>query len=265
MKHLRFLFQIQFVLMLSNASAQTVLVKGNPLTKADPNFIQHRFAPGDWQNSIYKFVVEDVIYNFYEKSGFAPLNNINGSAFYNQEWKKASIRLKNGLDLKDQEIIYLISYQQMLWKVTDAEGKVEYKTLDANSIKGIVFEDGEEGPALEFVPGFFDFEDRRYVVYFQLLSDGKAPLVKYHRRKIEYEYEYNNPAGKKSFVPYLEYYFPGADSVWVKVTPGDFKAQVITSFPARKEQIQDWFQKNSFNAKMEKDLLHFFYWLRELQ
>lgn len=265
MKHLWLLVLLQFVLMPDNASAQTVLVKGNPLTKADPNLIQHRFAPGDWQNSASKFVVEGVIYNFYEKSGFAPLNNINGSAFYNQEWKKATIRLKSGKDLPAQEVIYLVSYQLMFWKTTEDDGKIDYKVIDANSIKGVVFEAENDEPSVEFIPGWFDFAGRRYVVYFQLLCDGSEPLVKYHRRKIEYEYEYNNPAGKQSFTPSSEYYFQGIDSVWTLLLPSEFKMQVAATYPALKEQIEQWFQKNSFNARKEKDLLRFFYWLRDQQ
>lgn len=252
-----------FVLLCSGATAQTVLVKGNPLTKSDPNLMQNRFAPGDWQNTAYKIVVEGVIYNFYEQSGFAPLNNINGSAFYNQEWKKATIRLKDGKDLPGQDIIYLVSYQLMFWKVKDAGGKVEYKILDPNSINGVLFEDENGEQAAEFVPGFFDFEGQRYVAFFQLLGDGMGALVKYHRRKIEFEYEYNNPAGKQSFVPLYEYYTTGTDSNWVLINPVEFKSQIANLHPAQKKGIEEWFQKNSFNARKEKDLLAFFNWLRQ--
>lgn len=263
MKPIKVIFFLQILLCNFIAKSQSILVKGDPLTKADPNLIQFRFAPGDWQNTYNRIVVDGVIYNFYEQSGFAPLNNINGSAFFNQEWKKATIRLKDGKDLPGQDIIYLVSYQLMFWKVKDANGKVEYKILDANSINGVLFEDENGDQTAEFVPGFFDFNGQRYVVYFQLLGDGKGSLVKYHRRKVEFEYEYNNPAGKQSFVPQYEYYTIGADGNWVLINPAEFKSQIAQLHITQKADIEQWFQKNSFNVRKEKDLLTFFNWLRQ--
>lgn len=263
MKYFNWILSLVIGCVSYSSSAQSILVKGDPLTKSDPNLIQFRFAPGDWQNTNNRFNVDGVIYNFYEKAGFAPLNNINGSAFYNQDWKKVTIRLNSGIDLPHQEMIYLISSQMMLWKSTDKSGKVEYKVLDANSIKAIVFEGEADEASIEFIPGLFDHEGNRFVAYFQLLSDGKAPFVKYHRRKIEYEYEYNNPAGKQSFVPLYEYYFQGPDSVWTKLSASEFKTQITRSYPALTAAIQNWFSRNSFNARKENDLLAFFSWLRE--
>jgi hypothetical protein len=144
----------------------------------------------------------------------------------------------------------------------DTKGNVDYKVVDANSIKAIVFEGENNEPAQEFIPGWFDHEGKRFVAYFQLLSDGKASLVKYHRRKIEYEYEYNNPAGKLSFAPSYDYYYQAGDSIWVTVNPATFKSQVAASFPTHTTAIAQWFNRNSFNARKEKDLTAFFEWLR---
>ncbi|HEX3025332.1 MAG TPA: hypothetical protein VHP12_08985 [Chitinophagaceae bacterium] len=171
---------------------------------------------------------------------------IKGSPFLFDDWKKAAIISNKGYAFNNVELKFDIYINRFLLNKNDTAYLVNENTKsiklfpnDNDTIAKMIFENGFVSPG--------NFTEKNYL---QILAKGALTLLKYyHADMIEYT-EYNDPVKYKRFVPVKDYFILRNETT-EKI--GLNKKKFNEILLSKKDAVDSFIKQKNLSGKDEKD------------
>lgn len=198
-----------------------------------------------------------ILFNDPVTIGFSDeLEEINGGPYYNEEWSKGRILLKNGQELGKQWLFKYNTFQDEL-HVQLSSGLV--KIPMKSQIKSfMILQDGKQHYFVSSdLSGIRDSELKH--TFLEVLHSERFTLLKKsskHYEEVENDNFYCSTCDNSSlsfFINSEKYYLKDKRSSFRKVRLN--KASILKSFPNHKTMIVSYLKKHNIKLKTETELL----------
>lgn len=176
-----------------------------------------------------------------------PYAGVKGHPFLIDEWLKGTIKFNSGRVL-DQfklklDIARNILMMQFKGSAFAAEAKVVSFTLYPGAKKG--------SDSLVFRRGFPEFDGNGQDVFYQVLCDGDAKLLKYPKKVISEEKKLIQ-ATNRSFLQQQTFYLL-KDGAMTKIS--DDKAALLSSLSDKSDELKKFIAEKALKLRSEEDYL----------
>jgi hypothetical protein len=160
------------------------------------------------------------------------------------DWKKAQVKLKDGAQYQDLDLMYDLVKDELSFKSKDGQAM-----LFKQSVVQFQFNDMEQ-PYVSGIDGGKFFTDRNYL---HQMSTGKITVYKRTVKNIIEKNEYNTVAKTQVFLENIQYFYTlnnGPLSVFKKD-----KKMLLELLTDKQIEVQTFITKNNIKLKEDKDLI----------
>lgn len=160
------------------------------------------------------------------------------------DWKKGQVKLKDGAQYKDLDLMYDLVKDELSFKSNDGQAM-----LFKQSVVQFQFNDMEQ-PYVSGIDGGKFFTDRNYL---QQLSSGKITVYKKTVKNIIEKNEYNTVAKTQVFLENIQYFYTlnnGSLGLFKKD-----KKMLLGLLADKQSEVQTFITKNNIKLKEDKDLI----------
>jgi len=160
------------------------------------------------------------------------------------DWKKAQVKLKDGTQYKDLDLMYDLVKDELSFKSKDGQ-----PMLFKQSVVQFQFNDMEQ-PYVSGIDGGKFFTDRNYL---QQMSTGKITVYKRTVKNIIEKNEYNSVAKTQVFLENSQYFYQLNNGL-LGVFKKD-KKMLLELLADKQSEVQTFLTKNNIKLKEDKDLI----------
>jgi hypothetical protein len=160
------------------------------------------------------------------------------------DWKKAQVKLKDGAQYQDLDLMYDLVKDELSFKSKDGQAM-----LFKQSVVQFQFNDMEQ-PYVSGIDGGKFFTNRNYL---QQMSTGKITVYKKTVKNIIEKNEYNTVAKTQVFLENIQYFYTlnnGPLGVFKKD-----KKMLLELLADKQSEVQTFITKNNIKLKEDKDLI----------
>ena len=160
------------------------------------------------------------------------------------DWTKAQVKLKDGAQYQDLDLMYDLVKDELSFKSKDGQAM-----LFKQSVVQFQFNDMEQ-PYVSGIDGGKFFTDRNYL---HQMSTGKITVYKRTVKNIIEKNEYNTVAKTQVFLENIQYFYTlnnGPLSVFKKD-----KKMLLELLTDKQIEVQTFITKNNIKLKEDKDLI----------
>ncbi|MDT3405227.1 hypothetical protein [Mucilaginibacter terrae] len=169
--------------------------------------------------------------------------DVEGSAFLNDDWQKATVKLSNGKTYKDASLKFNLADNELLFKGKDGEPFTFMEPVSEFAIT-------DDLQNIHTYRNDYSFEGESPATYFEVLADGTTQLLKKTTKSIGDFKEYNGPIVKK-YVTSVKYYLY-KDKKAIQIKPD--RKSLLYSLGSKQAELDTYIKNNNLNLKQDADL-----------
>jgi hypothetical protein len=177
---------------------------------------------------------------------FSEYTDLVGSPFYNPEWVRANVTLRNGIVLKDT----LVRYSDLKDHLYTCASGNQYISFSKAVIEFLIFNPNGTLSHFSIFPGNGKFTDG---AFFEILSDGDVKLLKKNVKTIS-----ENRAGigtavfTRTVVDNIDYYLL-IEGKAIRIKRD--KKSIETILKNKKAELNAYLQTNTLDLKKDDDMI----------
>jgi hypothetical protein len=180
---------------------------------------------------------------------------VEGSAFFREDWNVGDVMLQNGARYSNINLrVNLLDKQLHFLK--DGNEFIADKL-----IKEVSFVDKKTGDTFLFRTGFPGVPNGSPSSLFQVIADGKVPLLKFYSKEISESKPYGSATYEQRVITTATYYvLKNNEMVRLK----NDREAIETVLADKQQQVREFLSKNKVSFKNEKDLSSLFRYYNSL-
>ena len=189
--------------------------------------------------------------DFYKVVGGTPILSakfskvVEGSPYFNENWLTGKIILSRGKEYPDIPIKLNLIDNQIIYKEKDGT-----EMTATTPIKKIILSD---------VKGEYTFINSRFLnesitnpdIWYQLLSEGKASVLKQFIKTISNNSNYNSATIEQTITTFNQYFVLYNNQIFIVKKIKDLAA----IFPAKQNELLKFINDNNIHGKTDKDFI----------